>query len=228
VRVLLLTASMALAGLSGCSKPNAANIELRKQNQDLRATIDSLTLERDAAQARIRAEESKTGTLQTLPEDRLAQLFTAHGLCFGRLTGGADLDPSKPGDEGIKVYVVPVDQDNEPIKAVGAFRAEAFDLADGGKKLGEWKFTSEEMRKNWYGALLHSYVLTLPWQKAVPKHSDVTLKMEFSDDLTQRVFEVQRVVQVNVPGAAGTSSTTTAVERGGAGSASSTQATSRQ
>src|SRR5689334_21581933 len=73
----------------GCGKPNAANITLRRENQDLQARIDQLELARKSDVVALRAAEESKGTLQTLPSDRLAKLFTATDLKIGRLTGGA-------------------------------------------------------------------------------------------------------------------------------------------
>src|SRR3954452_4154622 len=114
---------------TSCSSPSTANIELRKEKQALQDQIAELNRVHQADQATIQGLQNQIGTLPTLPQNRLDQLFTVHGLELGRLTGGADLDPKKPGDEGIKVYATPTDDDGEPIKAAGTFVIEAFDLA---------------------------------------------------------------------------------------------------
>src|SRR5690348_17029155 len=72
----------------GCGKPNAANIELRKENQKLNDKIDVLSRQHDADLATIRSYERNRPSVPTLPQERLDQLFTAHGLWFGRATGG--------------------------------------------------------------------------------------------------------------------------------------------
>src|SRR5688572_14588101 len=101
-------AALGLAAVvSGCTKPSAANIQVRKENQDLRDRIASLEKAREADAATIRSLESRIGTVPTLPKERLDRLFTVHGLNLGRLTGGMDADAAKPGDEGIKVYAAP-------------------------------------------------------------------------------------------------------------------------
>src|SRR5947209_6128619 len=83
----------------GCGGPNKANIALRKQNQDLTARVDDLKRQHEADVATIVALQQQRGTLATLPQDRLERLFTAHDIRIERLTGGADLDTEKPGDE---------------------------------------------------------------------------------------------------------------------------------
>ena len=146
-------------------------------------------------------------TVPALPTERVENLWTTRGLKFGRLTGGADLDRSKPGDEGIKVYVAPTDQSGEPIKAAGSFTVEAFDLAKPQAPLvGTWKIDLDQARKSWSGYLMdYNYVLVLPWQQA-PDHPDLTLKVTFFDELLQLPFTAQHRAKVNLPpkGGAGT------------------------
>jgi hypothetical protein len=189
----------ALLFVAGCGSPSAANIELRKQNQDLQDKITTLTRAREADAATISALQQKVGTLPTLPQDRLEKLFTTHGLKLGRLTGGADLDRSKPGDEGVKVYADPTDDDGDPIKAAGSFVIEAFDLAANPPELGKWTFDTAATRKLWVGSFLaHEYVLTCSWQKP-PQHEELTVKVTFKDELTNREFHAQTVVKIHPP-----------------------------
>src|SRR5258706_691865 len=149
-----------------CGSPNTASIVVRKQNQELQDQIASLTRAREADAATIRGLQERIGTVPTLSQERLEKLFTTHGIKLGRLTGGADLDLNKPGDEGIKVYVTPFDDDGEPLKAAGSFVIEAFDLAAKTPEIGKWTFDLDAARKAWNGAVLsHQYVLTCPWHK---------------------------------------------------------------
>jgi hypothetical protein len=192
----LVTLIVAFAG--GCAKPNAANIQLRKENAELRAQVADLERRHRADVASLRARENDGTTAASLPQERLDQLFTVHGIQFGRLTGPADWDPKSPGDDGLKIYVVPIDGAGQQLKAAGSFVVEAFDLARGDNaRIGRWEFPLDQAAKNWFGqALLYGYVLQAPWQQR-PEHSDVTLKVSFTDALTGRTFTEQKVVKVN-------------------------------
>jgi hypothetical protein len=67
-------------------------------------------------------------------------------------------------------------------------------------QIGHWEFPLEAAKKNWVGqALLHCYVLPLPWQRSdsVPEHPQLTLRVVYTDALTGRVFEAQKVVRVD-------------------------------
>lgn len=196
-----LCASVVSLFVSGCTgKPNQANIALRKQVQQLESEISELKLQHTADAASIRSLEQRVGTVPTLPRDRLDQLYTAHGIRFGRLTGGVDLDPSKPGDEALKVYVVPIDQTGDAIKSTGSFTIEAYDLSLADEnRLGRWEFSVEEAARDWIGELLmYSYSLTCPWQRP-PHKEQITLRVTFRDALTGREFSEQRVVRAIPP-----------------------------
>ena len=197
-RAALLAGALLLA--SGCTTPNAANIELRKQNQDLTTEVTRLKTEQQGALQVIQGLRDAKGTLATLPTTRLAKLYTTHGLNFGRLTGGADIDPNKPGDEGLAVYVFPVDQHGQKLKAAGTFDIEAFDLADPSPNLvGKWHLDLDQADAGWNSTLLeYTYAFILPWQKP-PHHPAITVKVTFVDELTQTPFTNQTVVQVTLP-----------------------------
>jgi hypothetical protein len=190
-----------LALVSGCASPSKANIELRKKNQQLEASISDLNRRHDADEATIRGLQSKATTVPVLPQDQLDQLFTVAGLEFGGLTGGYHPDPNQAGDTMLKIYVVPTDEQGDKIKAAGSFHVDLFDLALGSKShLGTWDFDLQKAPSIWYGkALLYTYVLDCPWQ-TVPVNSKLTARVTFTDGLTHRVFTVDRDVVVQVPG----------------------------
>ena len=188
--------------ISGCGKPNAANIALRRENQDLQEKVQQLEQARKSDAAAIRALELSKGTLQSLPQDRLDLLFTATELKLGRLTGGARSKPDAPSDDLVKVYVVPTDQFGDEVKSAGSFVVEAFDLKNADAPLvGRWEFSTAEARKHWYGdALLYEYVLPCPLKQS-PRHEELTVKITFLDELTQRKLEAQRVIKLSLASA---------------------------
>jgi hypothetical protein len=182
--------------LSGCGSPNVASIKVRRENQDLRNKIAELERREQGHLAQIRALESNATTIPTLGNERLSTLFTTHGLRFGRLTGGADLDEDSPGEDGLKIYIVPTDGQGQPLKAAGSFVVEAFDLAKGDNhRIGHWEYPHDQAAKNWYGqAMLYTYVLPAPWQQQRPEHEGITIRVT----LTGRQFTEQKVVKLRI------------------------------
>jgi hypothetical protein len=195
----ILTSGFCLL-LFGCTgSPNKANIELRKENQSLQSQLTDLQRQRAADTATIHSLQQQKGTLPTLAQSELDELFTTHGLELGRLSDVANLDPNKPGVQGVKVYAVPTDEMGQPLKAAGSFVVELFDLAKQNDNLvGRWDFSIAQARQSWYGHLmLYTYVLSCPW-KNPPTHSQLTLRVTFHDELTQREFVEQKVIYIRV------------------------------
>ena len=178
-----------IAMIIGCSSPNKANIELRKQNQQLRDEVESLKRQHAGDAATISSLESRGTTVPSLPQTQIDKMFTVHGLKFGRLTGA---DP-----KGVKVYVVPTDGAGQPIKAAGSFVIDAFDLAAGDNvRVAHCEHPLEQAEKNWYGqGMLYTYALECAWQTP-PKHAEITVKVQFTDALTGRTFSEQKVLKV--------------------------------
>jgi hypothetical protein len=203
-RIFPLLALLLFTG--GCGlvfgRPPAINIQLRKDKDALRKSVEDLQRQLAAKEAEVKALREKTSPLPTLSHDRLTRLFTTHSLKLGRQTGGWDRDPHSPGDEGLVVHVSPLDEEGQALKAAGAFTIEAFDLADAAEPLvGRWEFDLQAARKSWRGNFLdYNYVLECPWQQKPPSHAELTLKVTFLDDLTQTPFHAQQVVKVNLPG----------------------------
>lgn len=192
-RLAAVGGALCLALLGGCfGKPNQANIQLRKDKQGLQEQVEQLIKDRDAARARIAGLETRSTTAPTLPQDRLDCMFTAYGISVGRLTS---IDEAGR----LKVYVVPVDESGDPVKATGRYVIEAFDLAlPTEQRVGRWEFSAAQAKANWYERFLHSFVFTCPIQHP-PAHPQITVKVSFDDELTGRVFSEQRVVSVPPP-----------------------------
>jgi hypothetical protein len=186
--------------LCACGSPNQANIELRKEKQSLEHEIDQLKSQVAADRARIQGLESQVGTVPTLPQSRLNEMFTVHGFRIGRLTGGADLQPNNPNDGGLRVFVTPFDDDGHPIQATGTLTVEAFDLEQSeGSRIGRWVFTPEQLKRAWQSfALIHGFVVDCPWQK-LPTHAEIALKITFDDALTGGRYSELYQARVHLP-----------------------------
>jgi hypothetical protein len=186
--------------LAGCGSPSAANILLRKQNQSLSDQVDKLNQQHARDTEALAACQRSHPTTASLSPDRLAELFTTHGLSFGRLTGGDNPDPTQNVDSQLKIYVVPIDGDSVPIKAAGTFKVEAFDLGAPDKTLvGTWNFDLTQIRNLFYSQLsMYTYVLPCPLQK-MPSHANLTIRVTFDDALTGGEFVQQTNATVRLP-----------------------------
>jgi hypothetical protein len=199
-RILFPLALIVSLFLTGCGHPNQANIQLRKDNQLLQKQLDDAHLQLQMQGNVLRAIQAHQPTVATLPPDRLDKLFTTHGINFGKLTGPTD--PTNHDEkQGFVVYVNPVDQSNQRLKAAGSFTVEAFDLAaKGNPRLGRWTFSRDESAKLWAGFFVfdYYYVLKCPWQQ-MPAHPDVLIRVAFTDELTQLTFTADDTIHVQLP-----------------------------
>jgi hypothetical protein len=198
-----------LVAATGCTHPSEDNIRLRKINQDLSAKVTDLTTQNDSKQRTIDGLVKRIPTTPMLPPDELKKLWVTSGLTFGRFTGGADLDDKKAGDEGLRVYICPTDENGAAIQAAGSIVVEAFDLAEkGDNRLGRWEWDAIAAKAQWRAFLLEfGYELTCPWQK-VPTRSDITIRVTFTDELTHIPYVAEKLVHANIPPSAETAPTT--------------------
>lgn len=194
---------MVMGVMAGCGgpRPERVTVQLRRENFSLREQIGELERQIEAERELLRAAELRIETVPTLPSERLDELFLVNGLRFGRLTGGLKLDDQIAGHDGLIIYIVPIDQMNQSLKAAGAFVVEAFDLAESDQPLvGRWEFSTDQAESNWYGAaLLYTYVLRCPWQDVLPENEELTVRISFTEALTGRVFIAQRLVRIDPP-----------------------------
>jgi outer membrane murein-binding lipoprotein Lpp len=185
--------------LAGCfPKPNKANIALRREIQSLQDKVSDLESRDKAAKAQVAALEANR-SVPTLPNEKLQRLYTASGFKFKNLTLGQDLDPGKPGDEGFKIAVAPIDQFGDEFKSAGSIKVELFDLSLPDTRLGSWSLDTPDAQKRWLSTpVIDGYVLSFPWQ-TTPVSSKLLVKVTFTEELTGRVFDGQTDLKIEVP-----------------------------
>lgn len=158
--------ALLLLAAAGCknTRSDLIEAELRTKERMLRESQEELTrsrlineaLERDFIQRQHGQPPSPNSALGS-PKD----IVLANG------TGGVD-DDRIPGDEALQVVVVPRDEDNNPVRAIGTLSIAAWEIVPGGVKvpLSTWEIGSHDLRKTWKSGLLGSgYHVVVPWQK---------------------------------------------------------------
>ena len=180
----------ALAGLGcrqGAGEPAATGrgVDPAVENRRLASSIKALERERKRLQQQI-------DTLAGLPETvDAAQFYKVGDVKLTKYTGLYDKD--KDGTcEKLIVYINPVDQDGDIIKAAGRVSVQLWDLdANGAEaRLGTWTVEPEELRKQWFATMLtinYRLVFDLP-RKAISLQGPLTVKVAFTDLLSGVVF----------------------------------------
>ena len=184
--------------VTGCANPNV------KESADVQ--IEQLTQEKTQLQKQFEQSENENKKLKQqvqilsgLPNEvKLESLNQIESVKIGRYTGFFDKD--KDGkEEKLIVYIQPVDEQGDTIKAVGAVDVQLWDLnkTDGQAMLGEWKVEPDELKKLWFATMVTiNYRLTFEVADEIESIEEpLTLKVTFTDYMTGKVFKEQKVIK---------------------------------
>lgn len=186
-----------LSTIGGCHNPS--NIEAQREISQLKEEVRRRDNELAAQLAQITELQKQLMQARAFKPEDLEKLFYPEKIAFGTLTGGENYD-SKPGDDGVTVYIRPLDRDGDVIKVAGDIRVELFDLSKSSDNLiGRYDIPVDTVRKLWYGKLsTYHYTVKCPWLHGPPQNPEITVRATFRDYLTQRVLTAQTVVNVKL------------------------------
>jgi hypothetical protein len=176
----------------------------RDLERELELARETIEKQKDDLQARdttIAELNKRLDTVRAIRPEDLAKIFYPDKLEIDGLSGGYDTD-GQPGDEGVVVYLRPIDAEGDVLKVAGEIRIQLYDLAapPAENLLGEYVIPVEQARNLWYGKLLtYFYAVKCPWPHGPPKHPEITIRATFIDYLTQRVISAQRPCTVALP-----------------------------
>ncbi len=182
-----------------------------KERDSLVAQLEQLTQEKAALQQQLGQSEAQNTQLREqvqvlsgLPEEvKLENLRRLRSVKIGRYTGFYDKDHDGKKEKLI-VYIQPLDEEGDKIKAAGDVDVQLWDLSktDGGALMGQWHVTAGELKKLWFDTLLTiNYRLTFDIPDALLQQPDVlsaeslTVKTTFTDYLTGQTFSDQKVIK---------------------------------
>jgi hypothetical protein len=179
---------------AGCESSNLAKEvkTLRQEKAELKSQIE---------QSKSEAEQLKNQVhvLSKLPADvRLEDLYNLQKIKITRYTNLYDKD--KDGKkEKLLVYIQPIDEQDDIVKATGAVDVELWDLnkEDGQAKLGQWHVTPAELKTLWYATLI-TINYRLPFDvadKITGKEKELVVKVTFTDYTSGKVFKEQKVIK---------------------------------
>jgi len=191
---------VATAALAGCGPD--PTLALRKDLLDTKDRLRHSQEQNLVLRQQLHGKDEQIQTLQGLStEKRMDQLFTVHGVRIGGYSTGANLD-GKPGDDGVKVFVEPVDQHGSTIKAAGEVTIQLYDLAAPADKnlLSTHTWSVDKLHDKWTSGFMASYyIFEFPFAGARPRHDKITVRVQFVDYLTGKTFSDQKVVQLSLP-----------------------------
>jgi hypothetical protein len=205
--LLMFSVVIVSAALTGCDGMNLNPFQDKKVKQltaDLqtaRAETELARKDADSAKIELARKQKRIDTLVALGPDRLQKLFYPVSLKLGQYTGGADLN-GQGGDDGVKVFLRPIDANGDTIKAAGSVTIQLYDLAQPPDKtlIGEYKWSIDQVAKAFSGGFgAYHYTFTCPWKNGPPKHDQITVRLEFTDYLTGKTLPVQKLCKVELP-----------------------------
>ncbi len=190
-----------LSFLAGCQGTN--------ERDSLAAQIEQLTQEKTQLQQQLEQSEAQNKQLEGqvqvlsgLPEEaKLENLRSLKNIQIGRYSGFYDKD--KDGKkEKLIVYIQPLDEEGDKIKAAGDVDVQLWDLSksESGALLGQWHVTPAELKKLWFDTLLTiNYRLAFDLPAGIEPDElagdSLTVKVTFIDYLTGRVFTEQKALK---------------------------------
>jgi outer membrane murein-binding lipoprotein Lpp len=201
----ILLLFLCLLAVAGCQNT--------QQRDALAAQVQQLTQEKTQIERQIEQSEAENKQLKeqvqvlaTLPKKgRLDMLNRLVSVKVGSYTGFYDKN-----HDGIKekliVYIQPVDQQGDKIKAAGDVDVQLWDLSktEGGALLGRWHVSWQQLKKLWFDTLMTTnYRLMFDTPKQIDPemlaHDSMTVKITFTDYLSGRTFTDQKAIKPTPP-----------------------------
>lgn len=193
----------AVAGGCNLNKPtldDTARLTRIQQLEDQLAEKVRLLARRDA---QLREQANIVQRLRRLDGDRgLDALIHVDRIEIERLSGGYD-DNGDGIDEGVRVHLRLFDQHGETMRATGSVLVKLLDLAapSGQRDMGRMELNPQQLNALWFGRFLTKhYTVKVPWPAGMgsPQHKQITTVVVFTDLLSGRSFDAQRVVDVSL------------------------------
>lgn len=187
-----------VAALWGCAE--SPELALRREIDELKATLKERENRLAAAEAANRELNRQLSVARSISEDDLKRVFYPEKIEIDRLTGGFDND-GQPGDEGVVVYLRPIDRFGDVVKVPGDITIQLYDLAapENRQFVGEYRVPVDKAGELWHGKLMtNHYTIKCPWPKAPPENPTITVRVVFVDYLTKRVVSAQSTCNVRL------------------------------
>jgi hypothetical protein len=166
------------------------------------------TLKEEKAELKSQIEQSKAETeqlknqvrvLSELPSEvRLEDLYDLQQIRINRYTNIYDKDEDGKKEE-LLVYIQPIDEVGDIVKATGAVDVELWDLNRDKSRalLGRWNVPPDRLKKLWCATLI-TINYRLPFDvsgKLTGDEKELVVKVTFTDYPSGKVFKEQKIIQ---------------------------------
>jgi len=184
--------------LTGCQQPTGDHSQ-KNQLNTLKQHNASLKAELNQTKTTNQQLKDQIATLRGLKNaGKLAALATIESINISRYTNLYDKDK-----DGIKemliVYLQPVDEDGDIVKAPGSVEVQLWNLDKPQNKalLASWQVSAEELKQLWLSSFMEvNYRLAFVTDPQITKSKgSLIVKVTFTDYLTGKVFKQQRIIK---------------------------------
>jgi outer membrane murein-binding lipoprotein Lpp len=192
---IIISLGCLLALVAGCQSSNPAKEAktLQQENVDLKSQIEQCKSETEQLKNQVQ-------TLSKLPSGvRLEDLYQLKKIVITRYTNLYEKEKVKDGKkEMLLVYIQPIDEQDDIVKATGAVDVELWDLnkPENQAKLGSWHVAPAELKKLWCATLI-TINFRLPFDVAgivTGEEKELVVKVTFTDYVSGKVFKEQKVI----------------------------------
>lgn len=193
----------AILSMAGCNTvPGEKYLQVHRELLAAKEHVGKLENQLADEQKTVRNLQNQVATARNISPETLKDLVAPVRIELASRSGGYGTD-GKAGDQGIVLYIQPIDQDGDVIKAAGSIRVTLLDLSvpTSPKVVSPYDFDVPTTRKKWYGRLMtYHYTIRCPWPPgSLPQADKITAVVEFTDLLTGRVLTAQKPFDIKRP-----------------------------
>ena len=184
--------------IAGCEN-GGSNSPKAKELSRLKQEKTQLTHQLSQSKKEVDQLKEQLQSLSALtPEARLENIYHLQRVKLTKYTNLYDKDKDGRYDKLI-VYIKPIDEQGDKVKATGAVDVQLWDLnKEAGQALvGQWHVGPAELKELWFATLITiNYRLTFDVADKISEFKEpLTVKVSFTDYLTGKVFDEQRVIK---------------------------------
>ena len=207
VRSLLFVVTLiSLAFVFGCDGQTAGKPTTAQQVQQLTAQKTDLQNQLEQTKTENDRLKKQAEAISKLPGDKRADaVYHLKSIKIDRFTNFYDKDKASgaTGKKNLVVYVEPIDETGDAVKAGGAVEVQLWDLnkKENEARLAQWRVEPNELKTLWLsGMLSSSYRLSFDMAGIVDKlDKPLTVKVNFTDYLSGGTFTEQFIIRPPQP-----------------------------
>ncbi|MDD5458340.1 MAG: hypothetical protein PHF37_02990 [Phycisphaerae bacterium] len=195
MRFVILLSAVSLLVFSGC---DGACTQKSKHIDQLKIKNSEFKYELETCQKQNTQLADQVEVLSTLDSNkRLEGLYDLENVHIGAFSNLYDKDEDGK-IESLIVYVQPIDNTGDSIKAAGQVDIQLWDLNKSPNEalLGEWNVSATELKKLWVSLFSNNYRLVFNIAGKIANYdSPLTVKVVFTDYLSGKVFREQKTIE---------------------------------